>query len=467
MKETKKIKKMSDDLTYKRCAKIWDIRFTPGFREDCKKTDDLIVKIFKYVRKEIRKGTFVKIDSKYVVLKPGLLEDRKTPNERTGELENRYTTAEWKNHHQFLFKGVEKGNETLKRNILMYIFERHAGFSSRNGNGKFPTITHGRKGLCFRDRFVNMDSEKKTITIPTLYGKHVLKYVHTLHQDRIKTNEYGKFSGNLTYNNKTFVVGADLPFKAKTLDLDEMLDELDENEHFHSGDINKTQSAWVVLNNGTIIPMPKHINDTIKEVFEINKKLDRDKKKPVKEREYRSKGRMVDGVYKPSRRVARLKWKKLHGKLKGQIKIEAQKIIDLAVHPDDNTKVRAVVCIDGVGTGQTNGTFGQDHLKKCLQTLCEDQGMPYYVIPCKNTSRRCSKCGYTSKDNRKETETFKCLKCDHTESAHANAATNIAHQGKRLYEVGCPYGNYSDNKATRRSVDNLVKTYSESDTDKD
>ncbi len=48
-----------------------------------------------------------------------------------------------------------------------------------------------------------------------------------------------------------------------------------------------------------------------------------------------------------------------------------------------------------------------------------------YVNP-KNTSRQCSKCGYTDKSNRKDQEHFECLNCNFKDHADINAAVNIA-----------------------------------------
>lgn len=43
----------------------------------------------------------------------------------------------------------------------------------------------------------------------------------------------------------------------------------------------------------------------------------------------------------------------------------------------------------------------------------------------KNTSRRCSKCGHTSEDNRRNQSDFQCQNCGYEENADKNAANNI------------------------------------------
>jgi IS605 OrfB family transposase len=53
-------------------------------------------------------------------------------------------------------------------------------------------------------------------------------------------------------------------------------------------------------------------------------------------------------------------------------------------------------------------------------------GVAVVLICARNTSRRCSKCGYTDKRNRKTQDKFVCLRCGHAENADLNAARNIA-----------------------------------------
>ena len=50
-------------------------------------------------------------------------------------------------------------------------------------------------------------------------------------------------------------------------------------------------------------------------------------------------------------------------------------------------------------------------------------------VPAPYTSQRCSKCGYTEKDNRKTQADFACVSCDHRANADVNAALNILASG--------------------------------------
>jgi len=53
-------------------------------------------------------------------------------------------------------------------------------------------------------------------------------------------------------------------------------------------------------------------------------------------------------------------------------------------------------------------------------------GLPVVFVDPTNTSRMCSCCGYTDRENRKTQSTFHCLSCGYTENADMNAAKNIA-----------------------------------------
>ena len=64
-----------------------------------------------------------------------------------------------------------------------------------------------------------------------------------------------------------------------------------------------------------------------------------------------------------------------------------------------------------------------------FRSLCENKTRKYGgVLVCvnpKNTSRKCSFCGHTEKENRLSQAEFSCKSCGYTENADRNAAKNI------------------------------------------
>ena len=58
------------------------------------------------------------------------------------------------------------------------------------------------------------------------------------------------------------------------------------------------------------------------------------------------------------------------------------------------------------------------------------------AIDPKNTSRRCSVCGHTAKENRMTQADFICVRCGHADDADVNAAINILRAGHARLACG-------------------------------
>ncbi|HET9058464.1 MAG TPA: transposase [Acidimicrobiales bacterium] len=67
-------------------------------------------------------------------------------------------------------------------------------------------------------------------------------------------------------------------------------------------------------------------------------------------------------------------------------------------------------------------------LRHWICVKAEEAGRRVWVVPAKNTSRRCAACGHTAKANR-DGPLFVCGGCGHTNHADLNAAENIASLG--------------------------------------
>ena len=71
-----------------------------------------------------------------------------------------------------------------------------------------------------------------------------------------------------------------------------------------------------------------------------------------------------------------------------------------------------------------------------LEYKAKEIGIEILKINPRNTSRRCSECGYIAKENRKTQSGFLCVKCGHKANADYNAAKNIALATKEVIENG-------------------------------
>lgn len=76
----------------------------------------------------------------------------------------------------------------------------------------------------------------------------------------------------------------------------------------------------------------------------------------------------------------------------------------------------------------------------CFQRFLEykmklNGGKVFYINP-KNTSNKCSVCGYISKENRKSQSKFECIKCGLKLNADFNASKNILAEGQAVIACG-------------------------------
>jgi IS605 OrfB family transposase len=77
---------------------------------------------------------------------------------------------------------------------------------------------------------------------------------------------------------------------------------------------------------------------------------------------------------------------------------------------------------------RTGGSWGHkwafNRLYEYVEYKAEAYGLDVEQVNQKNTSRRCSECGFTHPENRNG-DTFECLKCEYQNGADYNAAKNI------------------------------------------
>ncbi|MBI2568800.1 MAG: transposase [Candidatus Schekmanbacteria bacterium] len=59
-------------------------------------------------------------------------------------------------------------------------------------------------------------------------------------------------------------------------------------------------------------------------------------------------------------------------------------------------------------------------------------GGTLFLVPARDTSRRCSACGHTAAENRPSQTMFRCVQCGHSENADLNAAKNVLGAGQAL-----------------------------------
>ena len=311
-----------------------------------------------------------------------------------------------------VFKGIDGKVASQCRDVINYVAERYNGYGARNKKKKVPNVhIKENKSWYFKEQFVSVDSKTKTITINTLLGKIETTYTKGLKDNKIK----GSKGGNISIRRKEFVCAVECEKDTQY-----------EPEDVLAYDMNMQENYWLTFSDGTITSIPEELKNACDYVHNTQE-LIREKEKPVNERSMRSK----------ERTKLRRQWQEQHKVVNKLCKIQADIILTKVI---DNSMLLA---IDGVGTGQSHGTWGQDHMTKYLITRCENEGIPFYVVNPAYTSRTCSMCGHEEKSNRKQTDVFSCQSCGHSQVSHKNAAINIKNKAKSYIDMEFPYGDYS------------------------
>lgn len=94
--------------------------------------------------------------------------------------------------------------------------------------------------------------------------------------------------------------------------------------------------------------------------------------------------------------------------------------------------------------------IGIGMMEQMLDYKCRWHGSHLVLVNPKNSSRECSKCGHTSKQNRKSQSIFKCISCNHEENADLNAAKVILARGRRVLACGENISVLDENSRTKK-----------------
>lgn len=412
---------------YTRNAKFFGVKKNPEFEKSLKDTIAFQNKLSVFIKKELNDGAIVYVNKSS--------KGKDKPN--TGIVGfsdgTSMTDSGFTKYYCDLVNVDTTGNSNAIRAVVQYVCNRYAGYKRRNGE-KIPTIHFKGKDYHFKDNQIRLDIENKTLAVKTMYGKFDLEYKGSIKEQELKDylDEAGKsdFGGNYIVKQNCIVAGIKVPFKPSYEPVGAL-----------GTDFNKSEKDRIVLSNGVKYPATKKQIDLEKEIKRLKAVLG-EKDKPVSERTIRSK----------QRRTIRKKDKKLHSKQRVAYRETVLEIIEYV------KEHRLLMCIDSVVTGQRNGTFGHDKIKEILLTECQNQGVPYYMVPCKNTSRRCPECGHIHSDNRLSTDNFSCKKCGHVADAQLVGALNVKHYGELLYKSWVPYDNWTAG-SKKRAVPTLCEEY--------
>lgn len=93
------------------------------------------------------------------------------------------------------------------------------------------------------------------------------------------------------------------------------------------------------------------------------------------------------------------------------------------------------------GQRERHGKWAFGQLRAFVEYKAKVAGVPVLMVDPRDTSRRCSTCGYIKKRNRVSQSEFRCQACGHSENADLNAAKNIQWRAEVNQPiVVCPNG---------------------------
>ena len=290
-------------------------------------------------------------------------------------------------------------------------------------NKKLPknSIKIKDKGITYKSNIFSLDTESKEVLIKKMTKDKddpdlkVPYDTEEVYEQKIPLLGFGKRKVTITAPR-----GGILSLKKKEIVLmASSTSEYERAKKIVGLDINKNNKNWIFFSekiDGKYgFAKPEDIVEMETYIRKIQKSITKDK-----------------SINSKQRKGLRKKWKKAHAKHKRMVtafvneKLEKLK----AKYPSLG------IGIDTVGTGQSNGTFGQDKIIGAAQSFCKQNSMVHYFVPTPFTSQRCNKCGNVSKLARcKVTNIYRCT-CGNTLHADLVAAKNIAAFAKELQDVG-------------------------------
>ena len=160
---------------------------------------------------------------------------------------------------------------------------------------------------------------------------------------------------------------------------------------------------------------------------------------------FRWEGTPSSNYLKTISQLRRVEQKRADGRRGFQHRITTQLVRDYQTVCIENSKIqnmtrsaRGSVGEPGSNVKQKSGlnrsilSQGWYGIRAKLEYKCQWHGRNFIAVPAKDTSRTCSKCGYTDPANRLYQAVFNCRECGFATNADINAAENIRRQGLTL-----------------------------------
>lgn len=304
-----------------------------------------------------------------------------------------------------------------RRSVCYEVVCAYDSYRKRNKkNAKRPIQLKGGKAIVVKDDIVDIISNNEINLV--IDGPQVKKaYTRitipfTVHPSIVNRIQYiSSYSGGSIFcrhGQWVFSTKATIPYEWTY-----------EPVHSIGFDLNKTGKTWLTFSEPfefdgdqkQSIKLPTEIKKVIERIRTLNRE--------ISNREIRS----------AQRSAVRRKWKACHQRLEKLCYPICDRILNYVV------KRKLLLCIDGLSCGARTGSFGQDKIISFLVKRCEDQGIPFVVVPTPDTTKTCSFCGNMKKLLPSERD-YECDTCGLMIGRDVNSAINIAMRGWDIWHNG-------------------------------
>ena len=335
-------------------------------------------------------------------------------------------------------------NKSLPVILIEQVLNRYASYKQRNkGNKKkgFPRYVEFKKNTVnIKKNYFRFDDISNEITVRNLRNDNInlvienelsvlvhkplwtekLKLQKNKPESALKTVNW---AGNMMFDHKliipTVFVTVPDPYEPK---------------NFFAADINLSRGDWlhfnIPLNGKEHYSKPAHIAAAEDRVAAIQKKIDESLKIAPDQRKYNTVS--YQGVTYKATHVGRTRLRDMWEEEHRQLGILVSKLPILKEIEEFIIANKLGYAHDNVMTGDRNGTFCQEHLKKYWVGRARNGTFPFEIVPPAFTSRECPECGDRSPKNRKGDE-FKCTKCKYENQSHKVGAINIGRKAMLIY----------------------------------
>lgn len=188
-------------------------------------------------------------------------------------------------------------------------------------------------------------------------------------------------------------------------------------------------TVTVALSDGQLLTMPAFLGEARDEIAELQRQRAVKKKGSLA---WKSLNRQVARAYRQARNRsdnwARETARALIARY-GVIVLEDLKLTNMMASASGTVEAPGTNVAAKQALNRKLAEAALGRLRHWICVKAEEAGRRVWVVPAKNTSRRCAACGHVAKTNRDRTR-FVCGNCGHTNHADLNAAENVAVLGQ-------------------------------------